>query len=536
MDKIKLDCGCELDTKDGEPIMPLDITEVNLDCQAVWDLISSGKTIGGFQIDSGLGQSMSKKLKPQNINHLAALIAIMRPSCLNGFLEDGKSIADHFIDRKNQKESPICPYTVLDDILRHTYGLLIYQEDSIKIGQEIAGLTLQESDKYIRYGIGKKKAEIIAEAEKVFLAGCKNLGKVTEKEAKEIFEWLRSAQRYQFNSAHSYGYALTTYHTMYAKAHFPLRFFKSYLNHSKDKIKPLDEVKSLANDCRYFNIDLVNPDLRLKNKNFIIKDGRLYFGLGYIKGIGESATRTLVSTLEAFDLNNSVWTRLLFEAFLGQNKTVIKNLIAVGSLDYLGISREKLLYEHDAVLKLTKKEVEWIKSNIDLNQFNSIEPILADILSRPTGRGEPIANKNRQNIVKSLHSTVVKPSSSVKDKIRRMSALENSYLGVSLSCHKIDDLNLDLADTTCKECGDGKSGHMKLVVELTRVKEITTKKEGKRMAFIEGEDGTGKISDIAVFPEVWDKHYKTLFEGNTVLLVIYRSFKGSLVMSSCKFV
>ena len=141
-------CNCQFEEGPNGPIMPLDINKINLECGATWDLISAGQTIGMFQIDSGLGQTMSKQLKPRNIHHLAALIAIMRPSALQGVLEDGKSIAQHFMDRKNGLEPAICPYPALKDILKDTYFLMIFQEQSIRIGQEIAGMSLGDADYY----------------------------------------------------------------------------------------------------------------------------------------------------------------------------------------------------------------------------------------------------------------------------------------------------------------------------------------------------------------------------------------------------
>jgi len=173
-----------------------------------------------------------------------------------------------------------------------------YQEQSIQIASEIAGLSLQDSDHYIRYGIGKKKADIIAKAKKIFLSGCKKVGKVNESESYEIWQWIESAARYQFNASHSYFYAMTTFLTAMAKAHFPLRFFQSYLNHAINKQNPVDEIKSLINDARSFGIDIIKPDLRLKNQKFIIKDGRIHFGLGYIKGIGDKAFNELILALD----------------------------------------------------------------------------------------------------------------------------------------------------------------------------------------------------------------------------------------------
>lgn len=296
-----LTCGCEFEIKNNNMIMEFDVSKINLECKDTWDMMGTGHTVGLFQLDSGLGQTLSKNLKPRNIDHLAALIAIQRPSCLNGKLEDGKSITQHFIDRKNGLEPSFCQYRALEPILKNTYNLMIYQEQAIKIGQEIAGMTLQESDHYIRYGIGKKKSDIIAKGKTIFLDGCTKIGKVAEKEAQAIWEWIESAQRYQFNAGHSYSYAFTTYMTAIAKTHFTKRFYKSYLNHAYNKQKPLEEIKNLVLDSKAFNVDICNPDLRLLNKEFVEKDGHIFFGLQYIKEVGEKACNDLIKYIEELD-------------------------------------------------------------------------------------------------------------------------------------------------------------------------------------------------------------------------------------------
>lgn len=532
------DCGCKFEIKNGQPIIDFDLNKINLDCKLTWDLIGSGKTIGLFQIDSPLGQMMSKKLKPENIHHLAALIAILRPSCLQGVLDDGKSIANHFIDRKNNLEPSMCKYQALASILKDTYNLLIFQEQTIQIGQEIAGMDLATADELLRKGIGKKKADILTKAKQVFLEGCYKVGKVSDNEAKEIWEWIFSAARYQFNASHSYGYAMTTYTTALVKAHFPLRFFKSWLNHSIDKMKPLDEIKNLVNDARSFDIQVNNPDLRLKNDKFIIKDGQIYFGLQYIKGVGESAFNTLVALVDAIsqnqDLEHLSWCKMLCMVLLRANRAVVKHLIAVGALDYLKIARERLLFEHDIALKFSKKEIEWIICNINLQQHTSIETVISHILTLPTGKNQPIANKNRKNIINNLLLTLVKLPFSVIDNIDRICALESSYLGVPLKFHKTDSSDKGICDTTCREIQEGKRGKLTILAEILKINETVSKKSNKKMCFLSVEDSTGTLENIVLFEESLERFRNNLFMGNVVLLSGYISKFNSLVVQNCQ--
>jgi DNA polymerase III alpha subunit len=167
--------------------------EIPLDDQKTWDLISSGRTIGLFQLESQLGQSWAKKLKPKNIEELSDLISLIRPSCLEG------GMTDLYCKIKNEEEEPKYLHEALRPILEQTKSCLIYQEQSMKIGIEIAGFTEVESDKYIRKGIGKKLPEVIAECKKIFTTKAAEKGLVNKEEAEEIFSWLEKAQRYQFN-------------------------------------------------------------------------------------------------------------------------------------------------------------------------------------------------------------------------------------------------------------------------------------------------------------------------------------------------
>ena len=134
-----------------------DFENIDLECQKTWDLIGSGNTKGVFQLESRLGQSMAKKLKPENIEQLSALISIMRPGCLEA-IRDGKSVSNHFIDKKNGLESVDYFNKALEPILNKTYGEMIYQEQAMEIAKVIAGFDLQEAD-LLRKAIGKKKPE-----------------------------------------------------------------------------------------------------------------------------------------------------------------------------------------------------------------------------------------------------------------------------------------------------------------------------------------------------------------------------------------
>ena len=163
-----LTCGCSFPAHNGDRIsFNPDITKLNLDCPATWDLICLGNTKGVFQLESQLGRSLAKQSKPTNIEELSDLIAIMRPGCLEAMVK-GKSLTMHYIDRKHMRDPVEYFHDSLRPILQDTYGILVYQEQAILIATEIAGFDLQEAD-ILRKAIGKKKADVMAEVKKSFI-------------------------------------------------------------------------------------------------------------------------------------------------------------------------------------------------------------------------------------------------------------------------------------------------------------------------------------------------------------------------------
>ncbi len=197
------DCNCEFDILSEDPLrltpnsFDTNIENVPLDCPRTWDLICNGDNCCTFQLESQLGRSTAKKLKPQSIEELSALLSIIRPGCLD-VVVDNKTITQHYIDRKNGEEPVEYYHPALESILKETYGLIVFQEQAIRIVQDIAGFDLQQSE-VIRRAIGKKKDDLMAKVRKQFVKGCKKKKVVNEKEAETIFDWIEKSSRYSFN-------------------------------------------------------------------------------------------------------------------------------------------------------------------------------------------------------------------------------------------------------------------------------------------------------------------------------------------------
>jgi len=191
----------------------------NFEDEEVWDLICAGDTKGVFQLESNLGKKWAKESQPRNIKELAALISLIRPGTLLAQHKSGKNMTEIYCLRKSG--SPDFPveydHESLEPILKETYGVLVYQEQSMQIAQKLAGFDLKEADA-LRKAIGKKNAELMEQVKQSFLEGAESKGIVTKQVAEEIFSWIEKSSRYSFNKSHAVAYAVNSYWSAWHKA------------------------------------------------------------------------------------------------------------------------------------------------------------------------------------------------------------------------------------------------------------------------------------------------------------------------------
>lgn len=220
MAKLFFPCGCSFNIVDntieddiysdvGEDIPLIDIStdprdpnsiyRVNPNCDLTWDLICSGATKGIFQLETQLGQNWAAKAKPRSIEELGVLGAILRPGCLRAMSGDPpKSMSQRYVDRKNGEEEVDVLHPVIEECLRKTLGILVFQEEAMSIAKEVAGFSEEEADT-LRKAIGKKKADVMSQVKTSFVEKSVELGKASKEEAEEIFSWIEASSRYSFN-------------------------------------------------------------------------------------------------------------------------------------------------------------------------------------------------------------------------------------------------------------------------------------------------------------------------------------------------
>lgn len=521
-EKYKFPCGCEveiLDSKekdyDGLPILHIDYDDIPLDCDSTWDLFAEGNTKGVFQLESGLGIGWSKKVKPRSIEELSDLVSIIRPGTLDAML-NGKSMTQHYVDRKFGKEDITSLHPSLDDILNKTYGIIVYQEQILEIAKKIAGFDLKSADS-LRKAVGKKDSALMAKTKIEFLDGCAKTGIVDTLDAEIIFENIEASARYSFNKSHAVCYAVTAYQTAWAKYHLTPHFFCSWLSYAKEGIDPKEEISGLIRNSKFSNnVDVNLPDIRsiYETNNFYI-DGMVYFGLSNISGVGVKKLEKLKLALDKFDkkIDEFSWLELLFIVFPKCDHSVINNLIKAGAFSYLGLQRKVMLYDLNLVNELTERELTFLSEN--LNMFSSAEDSLRILSLSGICKGKRVTKiAELYNSIKFVMSESLK-----RDTLESVVQAEKDLLGIAISGSKVSGRRPAYITDTCDTVIKNKD---KIIVAAEifskRVfKQKNGKNAGKEMAYLTCGDDLGVIT-VLLFAQKYEEFSALCFEGNTITI------------------
>lgn len=520
-------CGCTFPLdKNGKIIFKPDVETIPKDCSATWDLICNGHTKGIFQLEKQ--GNNAKRVQPRNIEELSDLIAIIRPGCTESFIK-GKSLTQHYIDRKHGREDVEYLHPALEPILASTQGILVYQEQAMAIAKDLAGFSLQEADT-LRKAIGKKNVELMAKIKKEFISKAIDHGTLNAEEAAEVFSWIEASQRYSFNKSHSYAYATNGYLTAYCKAHFPHEFFTSYLKHAIGKPDTFEEINELVSDARIMDIEVKPPNIRILQKDFKLIGYNPTFGITNIKGVGDSVfDKMMLCDKKLRESCGFKLSDMNFDQFLMYYGPCIKKdsfiaLIMSGACDCFHLSRIEMKYRHEQYIELNKRELEWISTKIYNEQFDSLIDLLNEMILRNdwSDKKRPIYKKDRLEIISSLIDNLENPLYNLEESSSQRSRYEQEYLGVALTCSKVDDYDISVANCTCKEFLDGynSTSGIAIAAEIKSIREYTIKRgeaKGQKMAFLTLSDSTCNLGDVVIFSEDYAKHKDKLQEKNVML-------------------
>ena len=492
--------------------MTLDINNISFEDKKTWKLIQNGYTSGVFQLESDLGKQWASKIKPHNINELSAVLALLRPACL-----DSGMTQQYYLIKSGQEPPLKFQDPKIDSILEYTKGVLIFQEQLMKFGSEIAWTDLSHIEKLVtvdklRKGIGKKDSKLIANLRNSFIDGCIRNGRSSEI-AHQLFELIESAGRYAFNDAHAKKYALWSYRTAYLKANFPHQFYCVYMTYSKMKQKPREELYNLINEARMLNIAILPPTVTHKNAEFQISNINnvhgIVYGLSHIKQVSPNDIKIInqhdIGTFQKLInllINPNLEKRIRIQTLIG--------LIQSGACDVYNISRTSMIGLVDIIKNLSVKEKEYLSQYIDgCDDYEDVKNILWTI-------SNDVSVKKRKDLVQ---SEVNMWDTESKDNPEQNLVFENELLGIEISTQ--EGIVPGKRRMSCKTCFSNYQNNQNkrgfLVSRIKEIREIITKRgrnKGSQMAQLTLSDNTGSIR-VACFAEVYGG-LKDLLEENQI--------------------
>jgi len=459
-----------------------DLLNLDFNDKDTYRLLCAGDSTGVFQLESAGMKDLLVRLKPACFDDIIALLALYRP----GPMESG--MIDDYVDRKHGKKSVEYPVEKLEPILKETYGVIVYQEQVMKIAGDLANYSMAEADG-LRKAMGKKIASEMARHRERFMKGAVE-NSIPADVATQIFDLMEKFGGYGFNKSHSAAYALIAFQTAFLKTHFPVEFMAALLTsemHSTDGV-----VKYIA-ECRRHDIPVLPPDINESEKAFIVSDNSIRFGLVAVKNVGEGAIDAILEVRKErpfaslFDFCERVDLRKV-------NKRVGESLIRCGAFDATGAFRSQMMSALEDALEYGQT-IQREKTDPQMGLFSLGGDAPAPINVPPL------------------------PAISEWDERQRL-LFEKESLGFYISGHPLgryEDLleKFTNADTlSLKEIDDGKTIRAGGIV--LNIKTILTKK-GEPMAFVNIEDLQGAV-EIIVFPSTYAKVADTLSEDMPILV------------------
>lgn len=324
----------------------INLEELPLDDEKTLQLFCEGRTSGIFQFESAGMRDILRRLQPSRFEDLIALNALYRPGPIKG------GMIDNYIDRRHGRIQVTYELPELEEILRETYGVIVYQEQVMQVASRLAGFSLGEAD-LLRRAMGKKKKDVMEGMRRKFLDGAGERGFDPAK-AERIFDLMEQFAEYGFNKSHSTAYALLAYQTAYLKAHYPVQFMAALLT---SEMSNTDKIVQYLGEAREMGLKVLPPDINTSHVHFAgTRAGEIRFGLAAVKNVGEGAIRAIIERRREhgpfrglFNFCEEIDPRFL-------NKRVIESLIKAGAFDALGVPRKSLMAVLDRSIERSQKK------------------------------------------------------------------------------------------------------------------------------------------------------------------------------------
>jgi DNA polymerase-3 subunit alpha len=481
----------------------LDLDTIPTGDECIFRLLTNGEVVGIFQVESEGMKKTLAQMRPTGLEDIIAVLALYRPGPMQ--------FIPNYCNRKHGEEAVEYIHPALEPILSETYGVIVYQEQIIRILRDLASYTGGEAD-VIRRAISKKKEKIIAEHKLVFRKGCESNG-IPAAQADAIYDMIEFFSNYGFNKAHTTDYAVITCQTAYLKAKYPVEYMTALLTVEQDNT---DKISNFLGECRRLGIEVLPPDVNFSDVDFAVTDeveaesqlkvdtvcalggGAIRFGMGAIKNVSVGAVQEIIRARQEggpFVSLDDFCERVDLRQI---NRRMLECLIKVGALDRFG-ARERLLAATGQMVSMSQK----IHQAEDVGQMTMFDMFGSAAASEADAAGAGIRLPD------------VEPLSR-----KELLTWEKELVGFYVSEHPLAQVALNLRDTVtcfCGEITEEQNGQNVVVSGLVQWVRPHITKRGDPMAFVHLEDLQGSI-EVVVFPRVYAAT-RDLWQEDKILIV-----------------
>ena len=460
-----------------------DIDNVPLDDPKTFELLRNGDTIGVFQLEGGPMRALIRSVAPSTFEDVSAVIALYRPGPM------AQNWHNEYADRKNGRKPITYPHPALEELLKPTYGLMVYQEQLMRVSQQLAGYSLEDADN-LRKATGKKIRELIAKERTKFVDGCVEQGH-ERSFGEEMFDTIEPFADYSFNKSHTVGYGLITFQTAYLKANHPREYLAALLTSVKgDK----DKSAIYLNECRQLEIPVLVPDVNTSGMDFSVYEGSIRFGLSAVRNVGEGVVGKIIEARDEggpfadfYDFCERVDPSAL-------NKRTIESLAKAGAFDSVGHARQGLSLVFEGIVDLI------------LARRRERDAGIMSLFGESSPEGDAFADFDRPEIPEQEFT-----------KTQRL-AFEKEMLGLYVSDHPMMGAERALrkyVDATLSDLKEMREGEMRTVGGVVTALGRKYTKRGDLMATFVLEDLAAAV-EVMVFPKTMAQYGELLAEDAVV--------------------
>jgi len=458
------------------------INDIPLDDPSSFELLGNADTSGVFQLESSGMKDLLRRIKPETFEDIIALIALFRPGPL------GSGMVDDFINRKHGKTKIKYDHPLLEPVLKETYGVILYQEQVMRIAGIMAGFSMADAD-FLRKAMGKKKAEEMAKQKKKFVAGACEKG-IDKTVAEKVFDLMAHFAGYGFNKSHSAAYAMVSYQTAYLKAHHPVEFTAALLTCEKDN---MEKVVKHIREAKENGIIVLPPDVNESKTNFTVHENKILFGMSAVKNVGENAVAEIIQQVKKGGKFKDIFDFCERVDLRGVNRRVIESLIKAGAFESTNVYRSRSMAVLDTAIE-TGQQVQKDRRKGQLTLFDFIGKQKGKAV-QPEPEFPNIDEWGKQDLL----------------------LQEKEVLGLYLSSHPLDQFSKELRVLKHNTQNiPNKPGKIDLGGILSLEKKLRTKK-GDDMCIAQLQDTEGSV-EVVMFPESYEK-FQHFLDGITPIML-----------------